>query len=62
MEWNLNGREEITAILATHTEVRFGDQAPLDLLAKLACVLPVKKELEHATYIDLRMERQIVYK
>jgi len=62
VEWNLNGREEITAILATRTEVRFGDQAPLELLGKLACVLPVKKELERATYIDLRMERQIVYK
>lgn len=62
VEWNLNGREEITAILASHTEVRFGDHAPLELLDKLSSALAMKRELEKATYIDLRMERQIVYK
>lgn len=67
VEWNLNGREEVTAMLDTHTEVLFGDQAPLELLDKLSGALMTKQEavrrdLEKATYIDLRMERQIVYK
>ena len=62
VEWNINGREEITAIMRSKTEVRFGTQAPLVLLDKLAAGLSQKKELEQKVYIDLRMERQIVSK
>ena len=62
VEWNVNGQDEVTAMLDTRIEVRFGDQAPLNLLGKLSA-LRVREELESARYyIDLRMERQIVYK
>lgn len=67
VEWNLGGKDEVTAMLDTRTEVLFGDQAPLDLLDKLSSALQsqreqVRQELDKATYIDLRMENQIVYK
>lgn len=61
-EWNVNGRSEITAILNTCTEVRFGERRPIDLLDKLITGLEQEKELENAQYIDLRMDRRLVYK
>lgn len=61
VEWNMNSHNEITAILASHTEVRFGDRAPLDSLDKLSAALATRDDLNSAGYIDLRMERQIVY-
>jgi cell division septal protein FtsQ len=62
VEWNLGARGYITAILDSRAEVRFGDQDPLDLLDKLSAALAKDKDLAKASYIDLRMERQIVYK
>lgn len=51
--WNLSSRGEVTAILNTGTEVRFGDRAPIDLLSRLVTALNDKPELENAKYIDL---------
>jgi hypothetical protein len=62
VEWNLNGREEVTAILRGGAEVRFGRNPPLELLDKLNAVLIQKPKIEQATYIDLRIERQVVYR
>ncbi len=61
VEWNINSRNEITSILRSKTEVRFGSQPPLELLAKLSSVLKQKPEIEESNYIDLRMQNQIVY-
>lgn len=63
VEWNVNSQQEITAILDTHTEVRFGEELRSDLLAKLSGALAdaqLRPQLEKATYVDLRMEKQIV--
>lgn len=62
VEWNINARDEVTAIMRSKTEVRFGTRPPLELLDKLSAGLEQKKELERKTYIDLRMDRQIVSK
>ena len=61
VEWNMNSHDEVTAMLASHTEVRFGDQAPLDSLDELSAALATREDLAQASYIDLRMDRQIVY-
>lgn len=61
VEWNVNARSEVTAILNTRTEVRFGDRSPIELLDKLITGLEMNKELENASYIDLRMDRQVVF-
>lgn len=61
-EWNVNGRSEITAILNTCTEVRFGERRPIDRLDTLITALEQEKELENAQYIDLRIDRKLVYK
>jgi hypothetical protein len=62
VEWNANGRGEVTAILAEGGQVLFGERPPLELLDKLSAALSARPDLGKATYIDLRMERQIVYK
>lgn len=62
VEWNLDGRGQTTAILHRGTEVRFGDHSPFEVLDKLSAALTAKPELARSTYIDLRMNRQIVYK
>lgn len=62
VEWNVSGRGEVTALLRGATEVRFGGERPLAHLEKLSAALQLRPELEHAEYIDLRMERQIVYR
>ena len=61
VEWNINSRNEVTSILRSKTEVRFGSQPPLELLAKLSSVLKQKPEIEESYYVDLRMQNQIVY-
>lgn len=61
VEWNLDSHDQITAILRSGTEVRFGSEHPLHLLDKLSAGLREKPMLEKARYIDLRMDTQIVY-
>jgi cell division septal protein FtsQ len=65
IQWDINTQHEITAILDTHTEVRFGTELRPELLAKLSGALSderYRQQLEKATYINLRMERQIVFR
>lgn len=62
VEWNLGELDQVCSILRGGTEVRFGDVPPLELLDKLSSGLMLKTELAGATYIDLRMERQLVYR
>ena len=62
VEWNLGARQEYTAILRSGTEVMLGSNPPLERLDKLSSALLLKKKLETATYIDLRVDRQIVFK
>lgn len=62
VEWNLGGRGEVKAILRGGAEVRFGRQRPLELLDKLSAALLERPEIENSTYIDLRIDSQIVYK
>lgn len=68
-EWHISGQSEVVAILNTKTEVRFGTTPPIELLDKLVTGLDMVKDLENATYIDLRYldlnrnnERKLVYK
>jgi cell division septal protein FtsQ len=61
VEWNISSRNEVTSILRSSTEVRFGNQLPLELLDKLSSSIKQKPEIERSTYIDLRMQNQIVY-
>jgi cell division septal protein FtsQ len=61
-EWNISGMQEVTAILRSGASVRFGAEAPLDLLDKLSAALVRKPDLmAQADYIDLRMNKQVVY-
>ena len=63
VEWNVSSRDEVTAILVGGTEVRFGERHPIELLHKLSggFNLPeVRREFEQATYIDLRIDSQLV--
>ncbi len=62
VEWNTNSRHEVTAIMKGGVEVRFGDRPPLELLDKLSGGLQARPSLAQATYIDLRMDKQIVLK
>jgi cell division septal protein FtsQ len=61
-EWNMADRGQVTAILRKGTEVRFGTEPLLELLPTLSAGLDQKKSLQHAAYIDLRMDKQLVYK
>ena len=60
--WSIDSHDEITAFLRSRAEVRFGTDAPLKTLDKLSAGLAANHELETKQYIDLRMERQIVYR
>lgn len=63
VEWNINSKAEVTAILRAGAEVRFGIRPPLELLDKLSAAFQTERlraEFEQATYIDLRMDNQLV--
>ncbi|MCE5228288.1 cell division protein FtsQ/DivIB [bacterium] len=63
IEWNINSKAEVTAILRAGAEVRFGTKPPLELMDKLSGAFQTAKlraEFEQATYIDLRMDNQLV--
>ncbi|OPZ07849.1 MAG: cell division protein FtsQ [candidate division BRC1 bacterium ADurb.BinA292] len=62
VEWNLDGRDEVSAILRGGTQVLFGDIPPLHLLDKLSTALTAREDLTRARYIDLRMQKQVVFK
>ncbi len=65
VEWNINSKAEVTAILRTGAEVRFGTKPPLELMDKLSAAFRterLRKEFEQATYVDLRMDNQLVIK
>ncbi len=63
VEWNVAAAEGVIAIMRGGTEVRFGTRPPLELLDKLSGGFHserVRGEFEQATYIDLRMDDQLV--
>lgn len=63
VEWNINGKAEVTAILRAGAEVRFGTKPPLELMDKLSTAFQtdrLRAEFEEATYVDLRMDKQLV--
>lgn len=63
VEWNISSKAEVTAILRAGAEVRFGTKPPLDLMEKLSAAYRtgrLRAEFEEATYIDLRMDNQLV--
>jgi len=62
-EWNLSGMGDVTAILRTGATVRVGTQSPLKVFDKLSAAIRDKpRVVEQAAYLDLRMDRQVVYK
>jgi cell division septal protein FtsQ len=61
-EWNIDGMQQVTAILHGGAPVRFGEEPPLALLDKFSAAIGRKPRLvTDAKYIDLRMDRQVVY-
>jgi cell division septal protein FtsQ len=61
VEWNVNSKTGVTAVLNTHCDVQFGVLPPMQVLDKLIAGLEMEKDLEHKKTIDLRFDPRLIY-